>query len=152
MPSPRLTEEEIWEFVVDAHTGVMTTLRADGMPVALPLWYACIDRTIYVHTRGKKLRRLARDPRASFLVETGQRWAELKAVHLTGTAGQLDPDPELLARIEAENARKYDPYRTPAEDMPAATAGVYASTMRWVRFVPEGRILGWDNAKLVGGR
>lgn len=152
MPSPRLTEEEIWEFVVDAHTGVMTTLRADGTPVALPLWYACIDRTIYVHTRGKKLRRLARDARASFLVETGQRWAELKAVHLTGTAAQFDPDPELLARIEAENARKYDPSRTPAEDMPPATADVYASTMRWVRFVAGGRILSWDNAKLVGDR
>lgn len=149
--SPRLTADEIWDFVVDAHTGVMTTLRADGTPISLPLWYACLDRTIYVHTRGKKLRRLARNPRAGFLVETGERWAELKAVHLTGVAEQFQPDDELLARIDAEHSRKYDALRTAPEAMPTATAEAYASSMRWVRFVPDDRVLSWDNAKLVGG-
>ena len=55
MPSPRMTDDEIWSFVTDAHTGIMTTLRRDGYPISLPLWFACLDRQIYLRTRGKKL-------------------------------------------------------------------------------------------------
>ena len=151
-PSFRLTDDEIWAYVTEAHTGILTTLRRDGMPIAMPLWFAVVDRAIYVHTRGKKLLRLAHDPRASFLVESGEMWAELKAVHFTGTAEAVELPDDLLARVDAENARKYDAFRTPADDMPAATAQHYASTMRWIRFVPDARVLSWDNAKLVGGR
>ena len=147
----RLSDDEIWAFVTDAHTGIMTTLRGDGMPIAMPLWFAVVDRAIYVHTRGKKLVRLANDPRASFLVEGGERWADLKAVHFTGRAGLVELDLDLLRRVEVESARKYDSYRLAADDMPAATAQHYASTMRWVRFVPDARVLSWDNRKLLGG-
>lgn len=149
--SLRLTEQEIWDFVSGAHTGIFTTLRGDGTPIALPMWFVTIDRTIYVHTRGKKLRRIAHDPRASFLVESGERWVELKAVHFTGTAELIEPAPELQRRIDDESARKYDAFRTPAEAMPAATARHYATMMRWVRFTPNERVLSWDNRKLTGG-
>ena len=145
----RLTDDEIWQFVTDAHTGVMTTLRRDGTPISLPLWFACVDRAIYVHTRGRKLSRIAHDGRAAFLVESGEAWIELKAVHFTGTAEQVELDFDLLARVESETARKYEAFRTPAARVPEATARHYASTMRWVRFTPDDRVLSWDNAKLV---
>lgn len=147
-PSVRLTDEEIWEFVANAHTGIMTTLRGDGMPISLPLWFACIDRTIYVHTRGKKLQRIANDPRTSLLVESGERWAELKAVHLTGRAGLVELEPALEQLVNAETARKYDRFRTSPDQMPERAARLYAATMRWVRFTPDERVLSWDNAKL----
>jgi nitroimidazol reductase NimA-like FMN-containing flavoprotein (pyridoxamine 5'-phosphate oxidase superfamily) len=152
-PSFRLTDDEIWDFVAGAHTGMMTTLRRDGMPITMPLWFAVDGRLIYTHTRGKKLQRLANDRRANFLVESGDRWAELKAVHFTGTAELVDPaaDPELIERLEAATSRKYDAFRTPAADMPATTARAYAATMRWVRFTPDARVLSWDNRKLTGG-
>jgi len=148
--SLRLTDDEVWDYVASAHTGVMTTLRRDGMPISMPLWFMVADRAVYVSTRGKKLQRLARDPRASFLVESGERWAELKAAHFTGTAAVIQPDGELLTHLEAEDARKYDAFRTAAADMPEAVAQVYASTMRWVRFTPDARVLSWSNAKLNG--
>lgn len=152
VPGVRLTDPEIWDLVTDAHTGIMTTLRRDGMPIALPVWFASVDRMIYVHTRGKKLRRLARDARASFLVESGEAWAELVAVHLTGRAEQIELDGELLERVEAETSRKYDAFRDPAGEMPEATAEFYATTMRWVRFTPDDRVLSWDNGKLIAGQ
>jgi len=147
----RLTDDEIWAYVAAAHTGVMTTLRRDGMPIAMPLWFAAVDRSIYVHTRGRKLQRLAHDSRASFLVESGEAWVDLKAVHFTGQALQVELDPALLARVEAETSRKYDSFRLPDTDMPSATASHYASTMCWVRFTPDARVLSWDNRKLIGG-
>ncbi len=145
----RLSEDEMWAFVTDAHTGIMTTLRRDGSPVALPLWFVVVDRTIYTRTRGKKVARIANDTRASFLVESGERWAELKAVHLSGTATIVDPDAALTAAIDAEMHRKYAAFRTPASKMPAATAQHYASSMRLIGFVPTGKVLSWDNAKLL---
>jgi nitroimidazol reductase NimA-like FMN-containing flavoprotein (pyridoxamine 5'-phosphate oxidase superfamily) len=145
-----MTDHEIWSFVTDAHTGIMTTLRRDGVPVSLPLWFACIDRRIYARTRGKKLQRIRHDGRASFLVESGERWVDLKAVHFTGTAEIVDLDEALSDRFRAEIDRKYATFRTAAGEMPEATAKHYATAIGGVvRFTPDERILNWDNAKLT---
>lgn len=149
--SPRMTPEEIWAYVADAHTGILTTLRRDGMPIAMPLWFACLDQRVYMQTRGRKLQRIAHDPRASFLVESGEHWADLKAVHLTGTAEIVDLDPGLAERFRAEMDRKYRNYRS-QQSMPKETAEYYATAMTGVvRFTPDERILNWDNAKLTAG-
>lgn len=151
MPSPRMPDNEIWSFVTDSHTGILTTLRKDGMPISLPLWFVCIDHQIYARTRGKKLVRIQNDPRSSFLVESGDKWAELKAVHLTGRAEIVDLDEELSRRFREETARKYRSYRMPSGQMPKASAEHYAKAVGGVvRFTHDGgRILNWDNAKLM---
>ncbi len=149
MAGLRLDDDEIWAFVTDAHTGIMTTLRRDGAPVTLPLWFAVVDRVIYTRTRGKKVSRVANDARASFLVESGDRWSELTAVHLSGTATVVEPDGALTAAIDAEMHRKYAAFRTPSSKMPAATARHYASGMSVIAFTPTGKVLSWDNAKLL---
>ena len=46
----RLTEEEAWEEIASAHTGILTTLRRDGMPIALPVWFVAEDRTVEMMT------------------------------------------------------------------------------------------------------
>jgi nitroimidazol reductase NimA-like FMN-containing flavoprotein (pyridoxamine 5'-phosphate oxidase superfamily) len=145
-----MDDGEIWAFLTDAHTGVLTTLKRDGTPVALPVWFAVVDRKIYTGTRGKKLLRIAHDPRSSFLVETGLAWAELKAVHVATEARILgEPDPELASRIAAEMARKYSTARTPSSQMPTASAEHYKSNPgRTVELVPTGKILAWDNSKM----
>ncbi len=147
--SPRMTVEECWAYVTDAHTGILTTLRRDGMPIALPLWFAVVDGAIYFQTRGKKLARLRNDPRAGFLVEDGEHWKDLRSVHFTGRAELVDLDADLAGRFGAELDRKYAGFRSRSE-MPAETAQYYATSMRGVvRFTPEDRILNWDNAKLM---
>lgn len=148
-PSPRMTPDECWAYVAESHTGILTTLRRDGTPIALPLWYACIDRTVYAQTRGRKLDRIRHNPRASFLVQSGDHWAELKAVHLTGTAELIDLDEHLSVRFTAEMDRKYKPFRS-ASTMRPETAEYYAAALRGVvRFTADDRILNWDNAKIA---
>ena len=147
--SVRMTEDEIWDFLREGHTGIFATLRSDGVPIMMPIWYAVVDRHVYVQTRGKKLTRVRNDPRASFLVESGERWAELRAVHLTGTAEIIEPSPELADAIRAEMDRKYAASRTARSDMPEATRGVYQRAQRaTVRLTPDARTLNWDNRKL----
>lgn len=150
-PSPRMTEDEIWSFVRDAHTGILTTLRRDGVPIALPLWFVELDGAIYTRTRGRKLQRITNDPRTSFLVESGVRWVDLKAVHMTGRAEVVDLDDELGARFRAEMKRKYADARASGNEMPRESAEHYDTAVSGVvRFTPDERILNWDNRKLGG--
>ena len=150
MANPRMTNDEIWTFVAEAHTGIMTTLRRDGVPIALPVWFACLDQQLYVQTRGKKLLRVTHDARSSFLVESGEQWADLQAVHLTGTAEIVDIDRDLSGRFRLEMDRKYATFRTQSADMPKATADHYAKSLNGiVRFTPDERMLNWDNRKLT---
>ena len=149
-PSPRMTPDECWSTLTDAHTGILTTLRRDGVPIALPVWFAVLDHRIYLQTRGRKLQRLRHDPRASFLVESGEHWADLKAVHLTGVADVVDLDEDMSRRLGEELERKYAAFRSRSV-MPEATAAYYAKAITGVvRFTPDDRILNWDNAKLTG--
>jgi len=145
----RLSREEAWAELEGAHTGILTTLRSDGMPIALPVWFVALDEKVYVsapaHT--KKLKRVRKDPRVSFLVESGERWAELRAVHLTGRARIVD-DEEVIARVRDVLDAKYAAYRTDRSRMPDATREYYSVESELIEIVPDERILTWDNARL----
>jgi PPOX class probable F420-dependent enzyme len=148
--SVRLNEDEAWAAVSAAHTGILTTLRRDGMPVSTPVWFAVIDRKIYSRTpaKSKKVSRARRDSRATFLVEAGLRWAELQAVHLSGHVTLIEEDDPIVATIEAELQRKYAGFTTPREAMPQATRDHYSVATMYLCFEADGRILSWDNRRL----
>jgi PPOX class probable F420-dependent enzyme len=147
--SVRLSRDEAWSVLAAAHTGIFTSLRRDGTPIALPLWFVVLDHRVYVSgpAGAKRLARIRRDPRVSFLVESGERWAELRAVHLTGRA-RIVIDPELKARVAAALDAKYAAYRTARAEMPAATRAHYQVEIATIEITPDGRILSWDNARL----
>ena len=70
--SVRLSSDEAWEVLAHAHTGILTSLRRDGRPITLPVWFAVLDRRIYVSgpATAKRHARVRRDPRVAFLVDT----------------------------------------------------------------------------------
>jgi PPOX class probable F420-dependent enzyme len=150
--SVRLSEDEAWEVLAASHTGILTTLRRDGFPVALPVWFVVEDRVIYVAGPAvtRKFQRVRHDPRASFLVESGERWAELRAVQVTGRAQVVD-DPD-WDHIDALLDAKYKAARTPREQMPASARARYDAARSLLRIVAEGRLLTWDNARLDPAR
>lgn len=148
----RFSPDEAWDALSQARTGILATLRRDGVPISLPVWFAVLDRTVclVVPSRTKKVARIRYDPRASFLVESGERWAELRAVHLTGVIEFVE-DPELQATIDEQIERKYAAYRTPRTDMPSTAQAHYAERT-FLRLVPDDRILSWDNSRLALSR
>ena len=147
--SIRLTPDEAWEVLERSHTGILTTLRADGSPITLPTWFVALDRTICFSapSRTRKVARLRRDPRASFLVESGERWAELRAVHLSGRVEFVDDDAD-KARIDKALDQKYAAFRTAPANMPDATRAHYAGRT-FFRLVPGPRVLTWDNRRIA---
>lgn len=145
----RLSDEEAWKFVAQAHTGIFTTLRADGWPVPLPVWFVAFDGAVHMRTpaKAKKLIRVRNDPRSSFCVETGEKWVELKSVVWTGNATLVD-DADVMERVEEELGAKYKGFAVPMARVPDATKQHYSDRSGFIRFVPDGRSLTWDNSRL----
>jgi PPOX class probable F420-dependent enzyme len=146
--SVRLSADEAWQVIEGAHTGILTTLRSDGSPITLPVWFVVIDRTVCLSapSRTKKVSRVRRDPRAAFLVESGTKWAQLQAVHLSGNLEIVD-DESARQLIAAAIERKYHDFQTPGAAMPADTRAHYAGRT-FLRLHPHQRFLSWDNSRL----
>jgi Pyridoxamine 5'-phosphate oxidase len=147
--SVRMTDDEAWLMLEQSVNGILTTLRRDGRPVALPVWFVTLDRRIYVSTRGQKVARARNDPRCSFLAEAGERWADLRAVHLDCQVTVIEPDPGLAERIAAAMTAKYAAYRAAPAAMPPATREHYDRAAGAVlELIPRGKLLTWDNRHL----
>ena len=147
---PWLDEEAAWQRVAESHTCVFTTLRRDGRPVALPLWFVAFDQRLYVRSlaAGKKVSRIRRDPRASVLVEAGERWRELSAVHLSGVARVLDEDDLTVPTVLAAIDEKYAAFSSSGEPVPDATRAHYDRAYVVICFEADDRIVSWDNSLL----
>ena len=129
--------------------GTLVTLRKDGRPIALPVWFVVLDHKIYVSTRGKKLTRVRNDKRCAFLVEAGERWAELRAVHVECEGRVINPSAGLTARLATAMGNKYAAYRTASQAMPAATRQHYDQAVGGIiELEPLGKLLNWDNRRL----
>jgi len=147
--SIRLGPEEAWSFLEKGHTGILTSLRRDGWPISLPVWYVALERRIYVSgpASTRKFGRMRQDPRVAFLVETGLAWKELAAVHVTGRARAV-VDASELERVREATDAKYASFRVDRAKMPEATAQHYQNRTETVCIEPEGKLLTWNNSRL----
>ena len=147
--SIRLSRAEAWEMLGTSHTGIFTSLRADGVPITLPVWFVVLDERIYINAvaHTKKVARVRRDPRVSFLVESGARWRDLRGVHVTGTA-RIVSEPDLVARVGAALGEKYAGFSGDRAAMPDETRGHYEAEHVVIEIEPDGRILSYENARI----
>ena len=147
--SIRLSRDEAWAVLASSHTGIFTSLKADGTPITLPVWFAVLDEHIYIDAVAttKKVARIRRNPRVSFLVESGQRWRELRGVHLTGHARIVD-DPELAERFRTVLGEKYAGFSGDRDAMPEESRGHYEREHLVIEIEPDERILSYDNARI----
>lgn len=65
-----MTDTERDAFLADPHYAVLSTLRRDGSPVSVPVWFDWDGRsvTMFTYEGSPKLGRLRSDPRATVLV------------------------------------------------------------------------------------
>ncbi len=146
----RLSEDEAWEMLAASHTGIITTLRRDGWPISLPMWFAVIDRKIYMRTlaASKKALRIKRDERACFMVESGEAWKDLAAVVVPVRASLIDPASEEARRALAAMGEKYKGFGLPQKQVPEATRKHYSASSVVIRLDPAGAMISWNNAKI----
>jgi PPOX class probable F420-dependent enzyme len=143
-----LSGEEIADFIADHGNAVLTTLRADGRPVPLPVWYVAFDGALYFQTphRSKKVGNIERDPRVAVLLDDGERWEHLRGVLIQGTAERVT-DEAVLDRVLTAFSELFADRRPAAQRMPSSASARYSSMAVYRVEVPEAPV-SWDNRKL----
>jgi PPOX class probable F420-dependent enzyme len=143
-----MSGDEIAGFISDHGTAVLTTLRADGRPVPLPVWYVAFDGALYFQTplRSRKVGNIERDPRVAVLIDDGERWEHLRGVLIQGTAERVT-DQALHARVLTVFDELFADLTVPATALPAAASARYAGMAVFRVPVPE-RPATWDNRKI----
>ena len=73
-----MTDAQRDDFLAERRYGILTTLRAHGAPVSLPVWYEWDGATLrmFCHEASGKVKRLKRDARATVLVVNHPNEAE----------------------------------------------------------------------------
>ena len=108
MPMPkilRFTRREAWQTLDAAHTGIFTSPRRDGVPIALPVWFVVTGERVYVSgpAHRKRFARVRRDPRVSFWSNRGNAGRSCAAC-TSLAAIEILPDDRMLswdnARLE----------------------------------------------------
>jgi nitroimidazol reductase NimA-like FMN-containing flavoprotein (pyridoxamine 5'-phosphate oxidase superfamily) len=146
-----LDQDQLWAFLAQGHEGTFTSLRSDGWPVSLPVWYVVEDGVVFLRTRPrtKKVARIQNDPRCSFVVSSGTRWADLKAAVLTCRAVAVE-DELLRSVVLGLFDEKYATFRTPEAAMPPSSQKHYKGEPVVIRLNVVDTVLSWDNSRLRG--
>jgi PPOX class probable F420-dependent enzyme len=142
-----MADEEIEAFLAEVNTLQVATLNPDGTPHLVAMYYALIDGRIAFWSYGKsqKILNLQRDPRLTVMVETGDSYAELRGVQITGRA-ELSWDVDTVQKV---GEALYPRYFGELND--DARAGVaYSGRKRAAVFVDPDRVASWDHRKLGG--
>ena len=145
----QFSDEEEAAFLATMHTGIVTTVRSDGWPITLPVWFVFVNGAIYFSTpsRSKKVTRIAHDDRGCFLVEAGVAWADLHAVLWLGRFEVVEDGPELDI-VGAAIDSKYGSFRSAPAALPDATKKHYGRRSVVYRLRPTERKITWDNRKI----
>ncbi len=68
---PRMKPDVFEEFLREPHIGVISTLRQDGMPYTVPIWWLWKDGALWITGTYSRVwcQQLLKDPRASLCIE-----------------------------------------------------------------------------------
>ncbi len=140
-----MSHDEIVEFLNQQRSSTVATYGPQGQIHLVGMWYAVKDNTVWVETKRKaqKVVNLRRDPRMSFLVESGQTYDQLRGVSLEGH-GVVIEDEDVVWDVCVNIFERYN--------------GEYSEEMKpFVEFMAKNRVVvrldvartrSWDHRKL----
>jgi len=97
-----LDDPAIQRFLGTKQVALLATVRADGAPLAMPMWFLHDTATLtMISVEGtQKVRNLRRDPRVCMVAEAGGGGGDIRGVTVLGRAEFLGDGPERRALIE----------------------------------------------------
>jgi len=141
-----MTATEAADLLAETHKLQLATINRDGTPHLVTMFYVMLGGRIafWTYRSSQKARNLARDPRVTCLVETGEEYFELRGVQVVGTARCVE-DPAGVLEI--------------GRGVAAVTTGMTADALaeytahtarKRVGFVVEPlRVMSWDHRRLA---
>jgi nitroimidazol reductase NimA-like FMN-containing flavoprotein (pyridoxamine 5'-phosphate oxidase superfamily) len=147
----RMTTQEIEALMTNVSTLRIATVGPGSDINLTPMTFGWADGRAYIFGRGQKIANLRRNPTATILVDTGERWPELKGVMMRGRAVVLE-DAEAEARDPGLAAARLDIGRKHGLADEAGNTKVFEASAsgrsrRWIVFAPK-RVVSWDNTRL----
>ena len=140
-----MTHDEVVEFLHQQRSSTVATYGPQGQIHLVGMWYAVRDQTVWFETKAKaqKVVNLRRDPRMSFLVETGHTYDQLRGVAMEGT-GVVIEDPDVVWDVCVDIFERYN--GAYSEEMKPIVE-LMAKNRVVVRMDVE-RVRSWDHRKL----
>jgi PPOX class probable F420-dependent enzyme len=141
-----MTPDETAAFLAAGRKVQLATINRDGTPHLVTMYYVLTGGqvTFWTYRSSQKARNLARDPRVTCLVETGDEYFDLRGVQVRGRVRCVEDPAEVRdigRRIAGVMA---GPEMGPVEDY------VEHAARKRIGFVVEpDRVSSWDHAKLL---
>jgi PPOX class probable F420-dependent enzyme len=138
-----MTADEVQAMLAEHRKVQLATLNPDGSVHLVTMFYTLLDGQIafWTYRSSQKARNLARDPRVTCLVETGDEYFDLRGVQILGVVRVLD-DVLAVGRGVASGVAGVPPDAVDDYVLHAARKRV-AYAVR-----PE-RTVSWDHRKLL---
>ena len=139
-----MSDDEVVAFLAGERRAQVATINVDGTPHVVPLSYVVLDGllTFWTDPRSRKVADLRRDPRMTCLVEAGERFAEFRAVQLTGRV-ELGEDRTTSERVGLALFERANGHLT--DDLRSAVAQLVGERIA-VTLHPD-RVVTWDHRK-----
>ena len=141
-----MTAEETAAMLAGSSKLQLATINPDGTAHLVTMFYTMLDGRIafWTYRSSQKALNIARDPRVTCLVETGEEYFELRGVQVAGRAlcisdpdGVLDIGRRIAARMRDVPAGALEDYVT------------HAARKRFGYIVAPERVVSWDHRKLL---
>jgi len=141
-----MTDAEVAAMLAGSHKLQLATINRDGTPHLVTMFYVMLGGRIafWTYRASQKARNIARDPRVTCLVESGEEYFDLRGVQVTGLA-RLVEDPAGVLEIGRGVAGGLAGVPTDAVDDYVA----HAARKRVGFVVDPVKVISWDHRKLI---
>lgn len=143
----RMSDGELEAFLQERHTMNVATLDRHGTPHLVAMWYGFLHGApaFWTYGRSQKIVNLRRDPRITCLLETGERYEELRGAELVGTGTIIEDRDQVMAVGRSVSER----YIGPVDDLVQGGIERMGAKRVAVR-IDVHRTVSWDHRKLAG--
>jgi nitroimidazol reductase NimA-like FMN-containing flavoprotein (pyridoxamine 5'-phosphate oxidase superfamily) len=152
--SLRLSEDEIDEIMrVESRLRIATIGSGDEINLT-PMTFGWAGGRVYIFGRGQKIANLRRHSSATVLVDTGERWRDLRGIMMIGDARVLESAEDEAADDHLGSAQHNlgEKHGLTKDGVVAAyTPTASGRSRRWIVFTPT-KVVSWNNEKLKQGR
>jgi PPOX class probable F420-dependent enzyme len=143
-----MSPDEVESFLDEQRTLQVASINRDGTPHLVAMWFARHggDIAFWTYAKSQKVVNVRRDPRITVMVESGDKYEELKGVTIYGRARVIDSLDEVFAFGDTVYERYWGPI-----DNDLVREGVRTMGAKRVLIVVEReKTVSWDHSKLAG--
>jgi PPOX class probable F420-dependent enzyme len=150
----QMSDAEVAAMLAGNRKVQLATINPDGYPHLVTMYYTLVDGKIafWTYRTSQKALNLARDPRISCLVETGEAYFDLLGVQVQGTVETIT-DPDAVFKIGKAIGDVMGNAGSDTADADSQAINDYvanAARKRHGYIVEPVRVISWDHSKLLG--